>query len=620
MKYFLSLYFLLLCLSANAQNLVPNPGFENFLNCPSALGQVHYYLGLSTVTTADHWVSPTLTTPDYFNSCNTGDAGVPLNYRGYYPAHTGNAYAGIIAFDHITLDTTDLLHEYIQVKLTEPLQPGLNYMVSCYVRLFITRNMNSIWRQYALKEIHASFSTLQPTRNDDMIMMGDVTPMTTPDMSFMNDTARWVKISGLYHATGGEEWLTIGILNTRKPVGEFIYTSNINEPERRATSYYAIDDVNVQYVACDTVFNSSDTAICSINPDITIYTTAPSQSYMHLWSTGSQGLSINITQPGMYWCTAISGCNIITDTFHVKGFSDTTVKSTSSDICNMLKLASSFDADEYHWNTGDTTKSISVETGGKYWCTAVKDCRLMADTFIIKGIDTIKTQLHRVRYCVGDTYILSPDSIGSKYIWSTGDKSRNIIRTEQNSYTCYIINGCAVVVEDFETIPVIPPSAYAQPLKDTNACNELPLGWQYEIRPAYRWNTGDTTCCITVSETGVYTITITGEGCPAFTDTVHIKISDCENCLFVPSAYTPNGDGRNDYFKVIPSCPINTFTLRIFNRWGQEVFTTQDVHKGWDGMHGADIADVGTYFYLVEYNTAWSTEMKTTKGDILLMR
>src|SRR5690606_29989558 len=126
MRYFLSLYFILLCICANAQNLVPNPGFESYLNCPSNLGQVHYYLGLSTVTTAHNWVSPTLTTPDYFNSCNLGNAGVPLNYRGYYPAHTGNAYAGIIAFDHITLDTTDVLHEYLQVKLTEPLQPGLN--------------------------------------------------------------------------------------------------------------------------------------------------------------------------------------------------------------------------------------------------------------------------------------------------------------------------------------------------------------------------------------------------------------------------------------------------------------------------------------------------------------
>ena len=85
-------YFLCLCsivpgiCPIDAQNIVPNPSFETYTNCPTGLGTGNLE--------CTPWVTPTLGTEDYFNACNTGDVGVPANLFGNQAAHTGDAYVG----------------------------------------------------------------------------------------------------------------------------------------------------------------------------------------------------------------------------------------------------------------------------------------------------------------------------------------------------------------------------------------------------------------------------------------------------------------------------------------------------------------------------------------------
>src|SRR5438045_1941266 len=74
-----------------AQNLVTNPGFENYVNCPTTDGQINMSMD---------WSDPTGTGPDYFNSCATYASGysVPSNDLGNMDPHTGNAYAGVFTY------------------------------------------------------------------------------------------------------------------------------------------------------------------------------------------------------------------------------------------------------------------------------------------------------------------------------------------------------------------------------------------------------------------------------------------------------------------------------------------------------------------------------------------
>ena len=69
--------------------------------------------------------------------------------------------------------------------------------------------------------------------------------------------------------------------------------------------------------------------------------------------------------------------------------------------------------------------------------------------------------------------------------------------------------------------------------------------------------------------------------------------------LFYPTAFTPNGDDLNDYFNVSGQF-IQSFELRIFNRWGELIFTTNDPGEGWNGTYHGDLMPEGTYAFIAK--------------------
>jgi gliding motility-associated-like protein len=119
---------------------------------------------------------------------------------------------------------------------------------------------------------------------------------------------------------------------------------------------------------------------------------------------------------------------------------------------------------------------------------------------------------------------------------------------------------------------------------------------------------------------GIYSITVTDKkGCVIVaSDTIQKKY--CCNC-YLPNSFTPNGDGLNDVFKAItPNTDISEYSLKIYNRWGQEVFSTKEMTTGWDGrIKGVD-ADMDSYYFLMIYKCTQSKEQLVRKGDVLLLR
>jgi gliding motility-associated-like protein len=94
---------------------------------------------------------------------------------------------------------------------------------------------------------------------------------------------------------------------------------------------------------------------------------------------------------------------------------------------------------------------------------------------------------------------------------------------------------------------------------------------------------------------------VTAVGANGCIDTAGVTIDVVDNNdLFIPSAFTPNGDGLNDIFRIKHGVSVMVAELRVFNRWGQAVFTTSDAAiTGWDGTQNGIPADIGTYQYLV---------------------
>jgi gliding motility-associated-like protein len=118
--------------------------------------------------------------------------------------------------------------------------------------------------------------------------------------------------------------------------------------------------------------------------------------------------------------------------------------------------------------------------------------------------------------------------------------------------------------------------------------------------------------------TTTYAVKVTDvKGCVNY-DTVTVTIVEPE--VWTPSAFTPNGDGRNDVFYV-RGRGFETFELVIFNRWGEQVFQTNDPNQGWDGSKQGSLNDMPSdaYVYVIRA-TLSNGERVNEEGMVNLIR
>ncbi len=121
----------------------------------------------------------------------------------------------------------------------------------------------------------------------------------------------------------------------------------------------------------------------------------------------------------------------------------------------------------------------------------------------------------------------------------------------------------------------------------------------------YKWSTGESGKAITVKpdEPTVYTVTATDTttGCSA-TDSVDVSIQ-YRGCLNIPSAFTPNGDGKNDTWcieGINNSLYINHTVVKIYDRWGTLLYYQKGFYKPWDGTYKGNVLPVDSYFYVID--------------------
>ena len=118
-------------------------------------------------------------------------------------------------------------------------------------------------------------------------------------------------------------------------------------------------------------------------------------------------------------------------------------------------------------------------------------------------------------------------------------------------------------------------------------------------------------------QTMIYNLTASSNvGCGSAIDNVIVKVY---TDIFIPTAFTPNGDGKNDYFKVLPLDNYKLVQLVIYNRWGQLLFKTSDKYKGWDGSFKGIIQPTGSYIYRLEMIGPFNKSI-IKQGTVLLLQ
>ena len=122
---------------------------------------------------------------------------------------------------------------------------------------------------------------------------------------------------------------------------------------------------------------------------------------------------------------------------------------------------------------------------------------------------------------------------------------------------------------------------------------------------------------MTVKQPGTYYVSV-DNACGSNADTVEV-FSECDFGVYIPNAFTPNGDSHNDFFGLPKLNKNKLLSLQIYNRWGQLIFHTSNRDGRWDGTYKGQQAPTGTYTYVLMVETL-DKKRVVQKGLITLVR
>lgn len=229
--------------------------------------------------------------------------------------------------------------------------------------------------------------------------------------------------------------------------------------------------------------------------------------------------------------------------------------------------------------------------------------------------------------CYGQNIQLQNSGTQGSCLWSTGSTDNRISVSSSGVYWLKVTSpaGCEDIDSCYVTVRPLPHTP-------DSLEHELCTGEMLVLNAAnpgdtYAWNySGSTSQEVTVSSPGSYSVRVTNAyGCSReFTFQVR---KNCESAIYVPNAFSPNNDGINDYF-LVKGENIVRFEMRIYNRWGEEVFFSDDVQLRWNGSvkGGEYYAPDGLYQWIIKLKFAndgtdqQRSEWKQLRGVVHLLR
>lgn len=354
------------------------------------------------------------------------------------------------------------------------------------------------------------------------------------------------------------------------------------------------------------------------------------------WNTRATTTSISVSEPGIYWVKSVSSQGCFVDTFTVENLP---IPSSLKEIegCEpndyILRPLELNDAFEYEWSDGSTNPSLTVESAGIFWVKTLNpfDCDRV-DSFTVLEYPLLRTIYHDISLCLGKKVQLIPTDLApdNRYEWSTGATSQTITVDEPGIYVSETFYPNPDACTRLDTFIIERDTFNAVTLDSIRICEGQTITISSQTQApggTYRWISGQTTPSIEVSQTGLYEVTADYENICPYTNQYQVNAYPVidENDIYVPNAFSPNGDGINDVFRPFFSdlVIINSYRMQVFNRWGGKVFESIDPDRGWRGNNMRQQDGEAVFVWLLEINLVSCSgdplDVKM-KGDISIIR
>lgn len=388
-----------------------------------------------------------------------------------------------------------------------------------------------------------------------------------------------------------------------------------------------------------------DTTVCDGNFSIPL--AVPGIFSNILWSTGQTTANIVATKGGTYWAAATNKCGTFSDTMHIRTVADYKPQLPDDTlICNkenkaVLEIAPLYNHIE--WNTGDTTNSIIVSHPGTYKVRTKSICGNFTDSTKVSFCAPLILSLEPSRdsICEGECISFNTEvaNYPLQYQWSFDGGLPSISTDSISGTVCFnkkgyypitlTVTNAGGTVYRTEYISVFnkPEPRFKDTAFIISYKSQLILPACADALVADWYKDGHLVCgncqylnIIPQDYQSVYQCVVYNSGCMD-SCTYSMQVIDIPHDVWLPSAFSPNGDGRNDLFHILTDNPnIVLVDLSVYDRWGERVFSTHDKTQGWDGTYHGQFAEVNVYYWTVKYKVLGSDEVFSKKGDVTLVR
>lgn len=463
-----------------------------------------------------------------------------------------------------------------------------------------------------------------------------VTVASKPTASISNDTTICAGATLTLTASGGTSYSWSNGATTSSitvtPGTNITYTVSVSNGGCPADTA-----VTVTVNPVPTVTLSGTNVICS-GKSTTITATGGGT---YSWSNGATTSSITVT-PGTSTTYSVSvangGCpKDTTFTVTVNPSPAITLSGNMSICAGDSTTLTAGGGGTYNWSNGstngtiivkpaaDSTLTLQVTTGG---CTSDTTITIIVNAQPIPLVGPL------LNTCQGTPVQLTASG-GTSYSWqpasSLSDSSLSNPMANPavtTTYTVIVANG-GCTATDSETVVVYPVSAVAACCTATITQGQSAPLTVSPVIPGdkYQWvpsaGVSCDTCPSTIASPSVttwYHVIVTDSNNCTSVDSVLITVKENCGAVFVPDAFSPNGDGQNDILYVMcnPAC-VSGLTFNIYDRWGNLIFKTSDPAVGWDGTYHGKPMNTGTYVYILKY-TDDKGSAQSGKGNIALVR
>lgn len=362
----------------------------------------------------------------------------------------------------------------------------------------------------------------------------------------------------------------------------------------------ASDTINVQIVTIATPDLGNDTTLCATS----MLALSPGSNYPnYLWNTNETTPSITVTTSGNYHVTVMeNGCQE-SDSIHVSFEPEIAVDLGPDTLfCGNAQpylLDATTQNVTYQWQDGSTSSNFEVLSSGIYWVEISNGYCSDVDSISVQFLPPPVVDLGQdILLCESASITLDAFCSGCTYAWQDGTSGPSLDVNEPGTYWVEVsLAGCTTS----DSIDINTGSA-----PDIHVNDQVICDYEYSTvdvaspGATYQWYNGSTQAEIQLNQTGTYWVLVANM-CGTDTVLFHVKSKNCFCELYVPNSFTPDGDAHNNSFGAVTDCDVSEFELIIFDRWGEELFYSNNISTFWDATYNGRLVQDGIYTWKINY-------------------